>query len=81
MAQAGFAVTRSLDHRNAVTWELNDPDHRRLRVTTTGPALLVISENWFPGWVAEVDGEPADVHRANLTLQAVEIPSAGAPTR
>ena len=61
----------------AVTWELNDPDHRRLRVTTTGPALLVISENWFPGWVAEVDGEPADVHRANLTLQAVEIPSAG----
>ena len=61
----------------SVTWQLNDPDHRRLRVTTTGPALLVISENWFPGWVAEVDGEPADVHRANLTLQAVEIPSAG----
>ena len=61
----------------SVTWQLNDPDHRRLRVTTTGPALLVVSENWFPGWVAEVDGEPADVHRANLTLQAVEIPSAG----
>ena len=61
----------------SVTWQLNDPDHRRLRVTTTGPALLVVSENWFPGWVAEVDGEPTDVHRANLTLQAVEIPSAG----
>ncbi len=60
-----------------VTWELNDPDHRRLRVGTTGPALLVVSENWFPGWVAEVDGEPAEVRRANLTLQAVEIPSAG----
>lgn len=60
-----------------VTWELNDPDHRRLQVTTSGPALLVVSENWFPGWVAEVDGEPAEVRRANLTLQAVEIPSAG----
>ena len=60
-----------------VIWELNDPDERRLRVTTTGPALLVVSENWFPGWVAEVDGEPAEVLRANLTLQAVEIPSAG----
>ena len=64
----------------AVTWELNDPDHRRLRVTTSGPALLVVSENWYAGWVAEVDGEPADVHRANLTLQAVEIPSAGTHT-
>ena len=60
-----------------VAWELNDPDHRRLRVTTTGPALLVVSENWFPGWVAEVDGEAAEVRRANLTLQVVEIPSAG----
>ena len=60
-----------------VTWQLNDPDERRLRVTTTGPAFLVVSENWFPGWVAEVDGEPAEVRRANLTLQAVEIPSAG----
>ena len=53
-----------------VAWELNDPDERRLRVTTAGPALLVVSENWFPGWVAEVDGEPAEVRRANLTLQA-----------
>ncbi|MDE2793195.1 MAG: hypothetical protein OXL34_00105 [Gemmatimonadota bacterium] len=62
------------------TWELNDPDERRLRVTTTGAALLVVSENWFPGWVADIDGEPAEVRRANLTLQAVEIPSAGEHT-
>ena len=60
-----------------VAWDLNDPDERRLRVTTSGPALLVVSENWFPGWVAKVDGETAEVRRANLTLQAVEIPSAG----
>ena len=60
-----------------VAWELFEPDERRLRVTTNGPALLVVSENWFPGWVAEVDGEPAAMHRANLTLQAVEIPDGG----
>ncbi len=60
-----------------VTWDLDEPDERRLRVTTTGPALLVVSENWFPGWVAEVDGVPAEVRRANLTLQSVEIPVAG----
>ena len=61
----------------AVEWELDEPDQRRLRVRSSGPALLVVSENWFPGWVAEVDGQPATVHRANLTLQAVEIPAAG----
>ncbi len=75
---AGLAATSA--SAGTLTWELNDPDERRLRVATTGPALLVVSENWFPGWVAEVDGEPAEVHRANLTLQAVEIPSAGEHT-
>ena len=61
----------------SVEWESYAPDERALRIRTTGPALLVVSENWFPGWVAEVDGEPADVHRVNLTLQAVRIPAAG----
>ena len=63
-----------------VEWVSYEPDERELRVSTTGPALLVVSENWFPGWVAEIDGEPADVHRANLTLQAVRIPAAGEHT-
>ena len=60
-----------------VAWERFDPDHRELRAITNGPALLVVSENWFPGWVAEVDGESAALRRTNLTLQAVEIPGAG----
>ena len=64
----------------SIEWVSYQPDQRELRVRTTGPALLVVSENWFPGWVAEVDGEPADVHRANLTLQAVRIPAAGEHT-
>ena len=63
-----------------VTWELYEPDHRRLSVTTEGPALLIVSENWFPGWVAEIDGTAAEVRRANLTLQAVEIPESGTHT-
>lgn len=63
-----------------VTWELYEPDHRRLSVTTSGPALLIVSENWFPGWVADIDGTAAEVRRANLTLQAVEIPESGTHT-
>ena len=60
-----------------VDWESFAPDERVLRVRTAGPAMLVVSENWFPGWVAEVNGEPTEVHRANLTLQAVRLPAAG----
>ncbi len=61
----------------AVVWEVAGQDYRRMKVTTDRPGLLVVSENWFPGWMAEVDGAPAEVHRVNLTLQAVALPSAG----
>lgn len=60
-----------------VVWEDAGPDYRRLRATSRGPGLLIVSENWFPGWVAELDGAPAELHRVNLTLQAVELPEAG----
>ena len=67
----------SPDTASVVVWEEAGQDYRRMRVTNERPGLLIVSENWFPGWVAEVDGAPADVHRVNLTLQAVALPSPG----
>jgi len=65
------------DATSSVVWEAAGQDRRRMRVTTDRPGLLIVSENWFPGWAAEVGGAPAEVHRVNLTLQAVALPSAG----
>ena len=48
-----------------------------------GPApagsTLIVSENYYPGWTAQVDGQPATVRRADFTLIGVELP-AGART-
>lgn len=38
-------------------------------------AALVVSENYYPGWTATVDGQPAKAERANLTLMAVALPA------
>jgi uncharacterized membrane protein YfhO len=35
---------------------------------------LVVSENWYPDWHAEVDGKPGVVRRADHTLISVDIP-------
>ena len=40
---------------------------------------LVISENYYPGWLASVDGKPANVGRVDYTMIGVELP-AGART-
>ena len=40
-----------------------------------GGATLVMSENYYPGWTAHVDGRPAPVGRADLTLIGVPLPA------
>ncbi|MBI3244657.1 MAG: hypothetical protein HYZ49_20455 [Chloroflexi bacterium] len=44
----------------------------RIVVTTSGPGQVVLSEVWYPGWVAQVDGKPVDVERAGL-FRAVTV--------
>ena len=37
-------------------------------------SYLVVSENWYPAWGAEIDGRSAPVHRANHTFLSVVLP-------
>jgi hypothetical protein len=51
----------------------------RMRVTLEGsesrPTYLVIGENWYPDWHAQVDGKDVAVHRGDHTLLTVVLPS------
>ncbi len=60
--------------RGTVQWLERTPDHLRFRVEADGPALVVLSENWFPSWRATVDGQETRVLRADHTLRAVAVP-------
>ena len=37
--------------------------------------LLVLSDNYYPGWLASVDGLPTVVFRANHTMRGVKVPA------
>src|SRR5690606_39694597 len=63
------------DPVGTVEWLDREVDRYTLRVTADRPALLVISENYFPAWRATVDGEPAPVVRADFTFRAVPVPA------
>jgi hypothetical protein len=55
----------------------------KVEISLSGPApagaSLVVSENYYPGWIATVDGNPARVGRVDYTLIGVEL-AAGART-
>jgi hypothetical protein len=46
-----------------------------LDVSASAPALLVLSEVWYPGWRATVNGQATDVLRANGALRALPVPA------
>ncbi|MDE0141946.1 MAG: hypothetical protein OXI80_02175 [Caldilineaceae bacterium] len=50
------------------------PNEILLAAHAERPGYLVLSEVWFPGWLATVNGEPAHVLRANYTFRALPIP-------
>lgn len=52
-----------------------DLNHVAVDVTTETPGYLVLSDVWYPGWHAKVDGTPAPVLRANYTFRAVPVPA------
>jgi hypothetical protein len=51
--------------------ETNNRVH--LRVNTTENHLLVLSDTYFPGWKAFVDGKEEKIYRANYSFRAVPL--------
>ncbi len=45
-----------------------------IEATTSAPGYLVMSEVYYPGWQAQVDGTPAHIFRANYAFRAVYLP-------
>src|SRR5688572_25209392 len=53
----------------------------RISISLSAPApagsALIVSENYYPGWRATVDGRPAITGRADMSLIGVALPAGG----
>jgi hypothetical protein len=62
-----------------VTSERWEPGHIVLTLAQPAPAgsALMVSENYYPGWEARVDGQLAPLGRAGFSLMGVALPEGG----
>jgi uncharacterized membrane protein YfhO len=49
------------------------PDALSLKVRSRGDSLLVLSESYYPGWKAWVDGLPATIYRTDVAFRGVYV--------
>lgn len=57
-----------------VAWTQRGINSFALQVETTGRALLIVSDNYYPAWHVTLDGQPVPLLRADYTLRGVVIP-------
>ena len=55
--------------------EAYKPESIEISTSSTTPAILVLADQYFPGWNATVDGQPTEILPADHALRAVYVPS------
>jgi hypothetical protein len=65
----------------AVEWVRREPAEHVLRVRAEAPSLLVVTDNYYPAWRAEVNGTGTEVLRANFAFRAVPVPAGTSEVR
>jgi hypothetical protein len=51
------------------------PTHLRIDAQVPAPTAVVVTDLFYPGWRARVDGRPAPVYRADAFFRAVPVPA------
>jgi hypothetical protein len=52
-----------------------NPNRLEIQSSSKTPAWLALSDVWYPGWQARVDGKPVPLLRANYLFQALRVPA------
>jgi hypothetical protein len=56
-----------------VGWIDERPSSVRVGVEMACQGMLVVSDNWYPGWRAEIDGQAADIWKVNTVIRGVVV--------
>jgi hypothetical protein len=65
----------SPEAKGECVYRLPSTDEYEIRCKATGPGFVWVSQSYYPGWRAYVNGVAAPVYAAHLLFQAVPIPS------
>ena len=60
------------DHATLVHTDFNSVT---IQASMQCQGMVILSDNWFPGWYVKVDGQPARIWEADTAIRGVEVPA------
>lgn len=66
-------AARQPETQEAIAFVRYGPEEVVIRVSAGAEGYLVLTDTWYPGWRATVDGAPAELLRANVLFRAVHL--------
>ncbi len=70
--ESSFGRAESLDDRVKIV--VDEPERIAIDCVSRGGRILVLADTWYPGWVGEVDGVPAEIHQVNRAFRGIVVP-------
>jgi len=61
--------------RCELRWLEDEPDAIAFDAEAKDPAFVVLADTFFPGWTAQVDGQPVPIHRVNQVARGLAVPA------
>ena len=68
-----LAMTRTVADGKRYERIVFPDDEIRLRVNASSRGMVILSEIWDPGWTATVDGQGAQIYRADFMFRGVVV--------
>lgn len=54
---------------------VDNPEHLVLAIRKKHPGFLVVKDQYYPGWHAEIDGQPTPIIRTNMFNRGLAVPA------
>jgi hypothetical protein len=74
-AVEGLTLGEGTNPQGSVQVVESRPGRWLLDVSAAGDGLLIVSQPFYPGWQARVDGTERPIHRVDYLLQGVAVPA------